>query len=697
MRRPRLMRATVFWVVVATGAAITLISIPFAIKPIAKADAEFWILVALALVADIRPVRPPAPIRRFTTFALSPCFCFVILLLFGAPSAIVVEAVAVTTAARALRLNLRSWAFHTSRLVCAFAAAGAVKNLLGVSDDEIRVQLGAIGVLGLAIIAFTFVAVSCAITLANAIVSGATRSEVATQLRFETLARGGVVAAAAMIATTSSAPALLLLFIPVVGWAQLARILSNQDQRLDHDSVTGLLSSQGLTHAIVDLPRDRMPPSFGVSLIQLRRMPFVSRNIIRRSAEHVLTGVAQRIHAAADPGDLIGRLSDNQFVIVRHNDSVTNAIDRAENIVRTLTTPIESPEGIPFRLDPVAGVALAPQHGHDLDQLVSHAEAALTRATLHDEAVSVYTPDAPSDVDDRMALLRRLRQSLNDPNRTSEIVMVFQPQVHLDTGRTQSVEALLRWHHPEQGPIPTNELMRVVETTGLMQELTRYVLDRVAAQLAEWNRIGMRLRAAVNVSVLDLQTDDFDTQIKDTLLRHNVSPKQLDIEITERSIGDDIGLLGEAVQRVARLGIGVSLDDFGTGYASLRRLRRLPLTEIKIDRSYVSKIAHSRPDRVIVTATHDMARVLGLRLVAEGVEDEQTARVLANLGNVIGQGWYFARPMPPAQLIPWLNNARSTAKNARESPTPSAQPFDDETARDPAKWPTPEALPGPWA
>src|SRR5215813_3442729 len=123
-----------------------------------------------------------------------------------------------------------------------------------------------------------------------------------------------------------------------------------------------------------------------------------------------------------------------------------------------------------------------------------------------------------------------------------------------------------------------------------MQQLTQHVLDRVAAQLAEWNRAGLHLRAAVNVSVLDLQTDGFDSQLTDTLRRHNVGPTQLDIEITERSMGDDVTLLTDAVQRVARLGVGVSLDDFGTGYASLRRLRRLPLTEIKIDRSYVSKI-----------------------------------------------------------------------------------------------------------
>src|SRR5262245_5701786 len=334
VRQPRLLRTAVFWVVVVAGAVFTIIAIPYAISAIEAGDAEFWILLALALVADIRPVRPPSPIRRFTTFVLSSCFCFVILLLYGAAAAIVVETVAAAAAAVTMRLHVRSWALLTGRLACAFAAAGAVRYLLGVSGDEVRVQLGVVGVLGLAVIGLSFVAVNAAINVANAIVNGATRGEIAAQLRFEAVARGGVVAAAAMIATTSRAPVLLLLFIPIIGWTQLARLLSNQDQRLDHDSVTGLLSSQGLARAIMDRPRehDHEASSFGVSLIQLRGMPYVSRNVIRRSAEHILGSAAQRLYAAAQPGDLICRLSDNQFVIVRHGDSATNAVDRAGNV-----------------------------------------------------------------------------------------------------------------------------------------------------------------------------------------------------------------------------------------------------------------------------------------------------------------------------------------------------------------------------
>jgi EAL domain-containing protein (putative c-di-GMP-specific phosphodiesterase class I) len=232
--------------------------------------------------------------------------------------------------------------------------------------------------------------------------------------------------------------------------------------------------------------------------------------------------------------------------------------------------------------------------------------------------------------------------------------MLYQPQVSIRTGRVDSVEALLRWTDPERGLIPTDELIRTVEPTGLMQQLTLLVLDRVAGQLAEWNRLGIRLRAAANVSVFDLIAEGFDTQVRDVLDRHQVPSGQLDIEVTERAMVEDTLLLDEAAQRMVKLGVGLSLDDFGTGFSSLRRLRRLPLTEVKIDRVYVSKLADSPADRAMVTAIHELARALELRVVAEGIEDEATADILATFDGMIGQGWYYARPMPGPDLVQWL-------------------------------------------
>ena len=275
-------------------------------------------------------------------------------------------------------------------------------------------------------------------------------------------------------------------------------------------------------------------------------------------------------------------------------------------------------------------------------------------ATAHGKVLAVYTPESPSDVDDRLAVLGRLSAAVTDPAHASEIAVLFQPQVSIATGRTDSVEALLRWHDPVGGLVPTDQLMRVVEPTGVMQQLTRHVLDRVLAQLAEWNSTGLHLRAAVNVSVLDLSGEDFDAEVRDLLARYHVAPRQLDIEITERSVVDDTMVLDDAAKRLTRLGVGLSLDDFGTGFASLRRLLRLPLSEVKVDRSYVSRVANSAPDRALVNAVYDLAQVRGLRLVAEGVEDEATVRVLAKLDSVIGQGWYYGRPMAAPQLVDWL-------------------------------------------
>ena len=594
------------------------------------------------------------------TFVVSVCFCFVILLLYGAAPAILVEIVAVGTAARRLHLNLRSWAYLTARLVCSFAVAGAVAEALYESAAEVRGPFGLVGVEDLALIALTFVAVSCVINLAGAVLARATREEIMAQLRFEVFARGSVVVLGVVIATTPSAWSLVLLFVPVLGWSQLSRVLADQDRRLEHDPVTGLLSQHGLAMEVTNMPReyDRENDWFGVILVQLRGLAYVSRNVGRDAAEHVMRVVAKRLRDGGRPGDRIARLSESQFVVLRTDFWNESALDGARGVVRALSEPVESQEGIPFRVDPVAGVALAPQDGHDLGRLVPHAEAAVFDATAHGKVAAVYRPESPSDVDGRLSVLRRLSVAVTDPAHAAEIAVLFQPQVSIATGRTDSVEALLRWHDPEGGLMPTDQLMRIVEPTGVMQQLTRHVLDRVLAQLAEWNSTGLHLRAAVNVSVLDLSGEGFDTEVRDLLARHRVTPEQLDIEITERSVVEDTTVLDDAAQRLTRLGVGLSLDDFGTGFTSLRRLRRLPLSEVKIDRSYVSRVTQSPPDRAIVNAIYDLSQVLGLRIVAEGVEDEATVRILAKLDSVIGQGWYYGHPMAAPQLVDWLRERR---------------------------------------
>jgi diguanylate cyclase len=656
--RLRLLSVTTFWLVVAVGAVLSLVAVPFAIRSMLSAPAELWVLAALASVADSRPVRLPAPARGWTTFAVSVCFCFPVLLLFGTADAIVVQVVSVSVAALRLHLHKGAAAFLAARLACSLAVAGLAGSLLGLTRADFASPLTVEGIGRVVVMIVAFVAVSCAINAGQALSSGATGREIAAQLRFEVLARGSALILGTVIATVPSVGSLSLVLVPLLGWSRLARWLRDQDEQLEHDPVTGLLSRHGLDVALLNLPRShpRAPDDFAVVVIQLGGVGHISRTFGRGAVEHMLVAATGHLRRVTGPSDLIGRLSDSQMVVVRPNQPSAGAEDAARRIVDELSAPIDLVEGVPLRLDPRAGVAVAHQHGHDLADLVPRAETALFDAVARQSTARVYAPETPLEVDARLTLLQRLSRALNDPARASEIAMLFQPQVSVRTGCVDSVEALLRWTDPGRGLVPTDELIEAVEPTGVMQQLTLHVLDRVAGQLAEWNQAGIRLRAAANVSVFDLTAEGFDSQVRDVLERHRITPQQLDIEVTERSIIEDSVVLDEAAHRIAKLGVGLSLDDFGTGFSSLRRLRRLPLTEVKIDRAYVSKVAESGPDRAIVTAIHGCAQALGLRTVAEGVEDEATVGILATFDRVIGQGWYYGRPMSAPDLADWLRS-----------------------------------------
>ncbi|GIJ78335.1 diguanylate cyclase (GGDEF) domain-containing protein [Micromonospora phaseoli] len=239
-----------------------------------------------------------------------------------------------------------------------------------------------------------------------------------------------------------------------------------------------------------------------------------------------------------------------------------------------------------------------------------------------------------------------------------EITMYYQPQIAIATGEVVGVEALLRWRHPRRGMVDPEELIRVAEQSAVMRLLTRRVVDDVVEQLAKWSATGLGLRAAVNVSVRDLHTGEIADQIADRLTRYGVAPDRLQLEITEGALMADPRRVLTTITRLHRIGVGIALDDFGTGYSSLQHLRRLPLSEVKVDRSFVLGMAEDSDDAAIVRSTIELAKALGLRVVAEGVEDERTWRMLHAAGCDAAQGWFYARPMPAEELVAWLARYR---------------------------------------
>ncbi|WP_433537379.1 putative bifunctional diguanylate cyclase/phosphodiesterase [Micromonospora sp. CA-249363] len=239
-----------------------------------------------------------------------------------------------------------------------------------------------------------------------------------------------------------------------------------------------------------------------------------------------------------------------------------------------------------------------------------------------------------------------------------EITMYYQPQIAIATGEVVGVEALLRWRHPRRGMVDPEELIRVAEQSAVMRLLTRRVVDDVVEQLAKWSAAGIGLRAALNVSVRDLHTGEIADQIADRLARYGVPAERLQLEITEGALMADPRRVLATITRLHQIGVAIALDDFGTGYSSLQHLRRLPLSEVKVDRSFVLGMAEDADDAAIVRSTIELAGALGLRVVAEGVEDERTWRMLHAAGCDAAQGWFYARPMPAEELVTWLARYR---------------------------------------
>jgi predicted signal transduction protein with EAL and GGDEF domain len=463
----------------------------------------------------------------------------------------------------------------------------------------------------------------------------------------------------------------LLVAIPLLVRNQLTREQLLQQQRRSREPMSGLLNQQGLVEGMRaitagDLITPQGPRPFGIVLVNFEAVMIINRTLGRDIYEKVVT-VASRRLIDTYGADRAARLSGEGVVILMPDLTDWDAVAEAEAAVRVLQ-PLVEVDDIPFALDPAAGVSLSPRHGRDLGTLLMKAELAVGEARRSGKLAVLYVRRAAELAERRVALLRELHHALRDPGRRHEIGVLYQPQIELSTGRLSGVEALLRWTHPEWGPIPTDELIEAIEPSEVMHLLTRHVLETVAAQVRRWNDRGEQVRVSVNVSVQDLHEPDFMAELSDLVGRHGIDPSHLVIEVTESMLITDMSRVAQVAGMLSQQGIGLSLDDFGTGYASLQQLRELPLTEVKVDRSYIRGIVDNPADAAIVTSVHELAQALGVDVVAEGVEDQRTAEILAGLAGTIGQGWHFGRPMSADDLSRWRAESGHNGNSARPTP-----------------------------
>ena len=296
------------------------------------------------------------------------------------------------------------------------------------------------------------------------------------------------------------------------------------------------------------------------------------------------------------------------------------------------------------------GIALAPEHGRNVSDLLKRADIAMYAAKNGADSRVLYRPDIDANDPSLLSLMGELREAI----ATGQVDIEVEPLVDLQDGRVVSAEALVRWHHPVRGTLRPGLFLPLAERNGLIVPLTTLVLERAVSACAAWRAEGLDLSISVNLSARSLLDTMLPTAVADTLARHGLPSDRLTLEITESIVLSDadraLGMLAE----LRELGVRLSLDDFGTGYSSLTHLSELPIQQLKVDRSFVSQVHEAGRDRAIVAAVADLAGHLDLEVVAEGIETPETAELLAGLGCQLGQGHYFARSMA-AELLPlWI-------------------------------------------
>ncbi|NEB93644.1 bifunctional diguanylate cyclase/phosphodiesterase [Streptomyces bauhiniae] len=472
------------------------------------------------------------------------------------------------------------------------------------------------------------------------------------------LVRQGLVAVALLgiaplvCVVADARPALLPLFvIPLIALDSTLWMARARAEEQLRDPLTGLPNRQWLLERIWTALDDaeRIGARSALMLIDLDRFRSVNDTLGHLAGDRLLLQIADRLKKALPEGAEAARLGGDEFaVLLPVADSTTSATRIARGLVTTLGSPLDL-DGLTLVLEASAGVAVFPDHALDAEGMLRRADVAMYQAKRDRSGVEAYESKRDSNTPDRLALLGDLRRALD----AHEVQLHYQPKVRFD-GQVAGLEALVRWVHPERGKVPPDEFIAIAESSGLMPHLTEYVLETALAQVARWREQGLRVPVAVNVSPRDVHTPGFAGSVAARLARHGVPAGALQLEITEHVLLEDPQRAADTLAALAGHGVKMSLDDFGTGYSSLVHLRRLPVSELKIDRSFVARLAVDAEDAAIVRCTVDLAHSLGLVVVAEGVEDDETWEHLRDLRCDAVQGWLVAAAMPPEETTAWL-------------------------------------------
>jgi diguanylate cyclase (GGDEF)-like protein len=436
------------------------------------------------------------------------------------------------------------------------------------------------------------------------------------------------------------------------GLEVMQRAVRSRDESISRlayrDTLTGLMNRtafvESLTRAVTDL-RERL----AVAVINLHRFRRINEHLGYAVGDEVLKEIARRLTGGAALPPEVARLAADQFAAFAPLADGMRPETWGAALLRRLAEPVVV-EGQPIDISAMVGLASAPADAEAADELLRCADLAVDRARREKRPLALFEPALQPASRDQLSLLGELRRAIDQ----DELCLYFQPKMELATHRVVGAEVLLRWHHPARGLLGPGSFLPFAEQTGFIRLITRWTLEKAVAQGAEWYRRGTPLPLAVNVSADDIVELHFDLRVARALARHALPPSLLTLEVTESGFIVDPGQAFAMLDGLSALGVRLSIDDFGTGYSSLSHLARMPVHEVKIDRSFVEGLEADGEFETVVRAAIDMGHGLGLKVVAEGIETETAAQRLREMGCDVAQGFLYAKAMPLAEFEAWV-------------------------------------------
>jgi len=642
-------------VIAAGGSLLAILAVEAARTRPAVAGGAVGVLAAMLVLGELRPIKISHGDDSVDEVTISSCFALALVLLGPLIAAVGAQVLAVLVDDLRRGKELRKVAFNVAQYTitlvaarCVYAAISGRGVLRGAQGFHARDLLAALAA-GVA-----FFIVNDAIT--TTVVALSLRTPVLHRIRADLnhhLSTSGVLLALAPVVLESVqfSPWLVpLLLMPIAAVHKSASLAIARERQALHDALTGLPNRALLRERVHRTLAEAKTgdQQVAVMFIDLDHFKEINDTLGHHVGDRLLCAVASRLAGVVRQQDTVARLGGDEFAVL----AVGLGRDETEALAERLTSSLDQPftlDGVRLDAGASIGIALAPEHGDNVDVLLQRADVALYAAKSARGTYQIYSAATDEHTIERLSLLGDLRRGLEE----GQVCLYFQPKCETRNGRLVGVEGLARWSHPERGPISPDTFVPIAENTGLIRPLTRETLRIGLRELRGWSELGYDIGLALNLSTRLLSDLDLPGQVLAALDEAGVDPNRLTLEVTESSVMSDSGRARTVLRQLRHLGVRLSIDDFGTGYSSLSYLSSLTVDEIKIDKSFVQAMRDGN-NAAIVRSTIELGHNLGLQVVAEGVEELDVWRRLLPLGCDFVQGFYIGRPMSAAEFLPWL-------------------------------------------